>query len=392
MSRPFDVLIVGGGVVGLTAALAMAQRNYTVAVIDAGALKVEVSPTDTRVYAINKASQHLLQDLGVWHHLDKNRVAPYNKMYVWDAVNGAHIDFDSRVIAAPDLGAIIDESILKQALLQRIFNESAISLFPHSIIDEVNVTARAVTIQSQQASWEGRLLMAADGANSPVRQKLGVEQTTWPYDQHAIVATVKTEKAHARTASQVFHPDGPLAFLPLADAHQCSIVWSTEPQRVQNLMTLDEDDFNTQLTQAFAERLGQVTLISARHQFPLRMRHVKRYMGNRWLLLGDAAHTIHPLAGLGLNVGLADIACWLRCLDASNGQLDSTKVLGAYQRDRKNEVWQIIMLMEGFKLLFGNALMPVSALRGLGLRLCNQSSWLKRLFIQHASGESRQVF
>ena len=386
MSQHFDVLIVGGGIVGLTTALAMAQRNYTVAVIDAGALKADTSNIDARVYAINKASQSLLMKLGVWQHLDSARVSPYKKMHVWEGVNGASIDFDSRSIAAPDLGAIIEESILKQAILQQILAESTISLFPHCCVDEVCSSMQGVQISSQNVVWSGQLLMIADGANSPTRQKLNVELTTWPYNQKALVATVQTEKPHQQTAYQVFNPDGPLAFLPLSDPHLCSIVWSTDPKRVEQLMALDEQAFNAELTHAFAEHLGQVALVSTRYQFPLQMRHVKQYSGNHWLLLGDAAHTIHPLAGLGLNVGLGDVRCWLRLLDAANGALPSRKVLNAYQRERKSAVWQVILLMDGFKLLFGHSLAPITTLRSLGLRICNQITPLKRLFIQHAAG------
>ncbi|MCL9684526.1 UbiH/UbiF/VisC/COQ6 family ubiquinone biosynthesis hydroxylase [Legionella maioricensis] len=386
MSQHFDVLIVGGGIVGLTAALAMAQHHYTVAVIDAGTLKADTSGVDSRVYAINKASQALLLELGVWQHLDASRVSPYKKMHVWDGVNGASIDFDSRSIAAPDLGAIIEESVLKQALLQQIISEEKISLFPHCSVDEVCSSIQGVQISSQNVVWSGQLLMIADGANSPTRQKLNVELTTWPYHQKALVATVQIEKTHQQTAYQVFNPDGPLAFLPLSDPHQCSIVWSTNAERAQQLIALDEEAFNAELTQAFAAYLGHVTLVSTRYQFPLQMRHVKQYSGNRWLLLGDAAHTIHPLAGLGLNVGLADVRCWLQLLEASNGALPSRKILNAYQRERKSAVWQIILLMEGFKWLFGYSLAPVAALRGLGLRICNGITPLKRLFIQHASG------
>jgi 2-octaprenylphenol hydroxylase len=230
--------------------------------------------------------------------------------------------------------------------------------------------------------------MIADGANSPTRKKLDVPLTTWSYNQEALVATVSTEKPHQKTAYQVFNPDGPLAFLPLSNPNHCSIVWSTKPSRAQNLLKLNDDAFSSQLTQAFAERLGQVRLESARHQFPLQMRHVKHYVGKNWVLLGDAAHTIHPLAGLGLNVGLADISSWLHHLDSSKskGHLTSMNLLRAYQRERKFVVWQTILLMEGFKHLFSNSHRPITTLRGIGLRFCNEVSPLKRLFIQHAAG------
>jgi 2-octaprenylphenol hydroxylase len=388
MSQCFDVLIVGGGIVGLTAALAMAERDYTVAIIDGGSLKIDTSKADQRVYAMNKASQNILTELGVWQHLDAARVAPYDKMYVWDGVSGAHIDFNSRSVASSSLGTILEESVLKQALLQQIADQPTISLFPHSFVDEIHISDQEAKLSSTNKTWEGQLLMIADGPDSPTRKKLNIELTSWSYNQNALVARVQTEKIHQGTAYQVFNPDGPLAFLPLSDPNHCSIVWSTDPKRAQNLMTLDKEEFNNQLTQAFGGRLGAVTLLSDRYQFPLHMRHVKQYTGKRWLLLGDAAHTIHPLAGLGLNVGLADVRSWLNCLDSSNDILVSRKALGAYQRERKNEVWQIILLMEGFKMFFGYSLTPMTLLRGWGLSICNGIAPLKRLFIQHASGES----
>lgn len=387
MSQQFDVIVIGAGVVGLTAALAMAEREYSVAVIDSGDLKADSTRADPRVYAINHASKSLLQKLGAWQNLDSTRVSPYSKMHVWDAMNGALIDFDSRDIAAQNLGAIIEESVLKQALLQRVYLRSNINLFPQSTVDDLCNQEQSIRVSSQERTWDGRLLMVADGANSPTRKKLKVELTSWPYHQQAVIVTVTTEKPHQNTAYQVFNPDGPLAFLPLVHPNQCSIVWSTNAARAQVLMGLSDDEFNAELTRAFAAKLGQVHVISTRHQFPLLMRHVKQYIGDHWMILGDAAHTIHPLAGLGLNVGLADVSTWLNCLDAVKSSSFTPKMLGAYQRERKHAVWQIILLMEGFKRAFSPTFAPINVLRGLGLRACNKITPLKRLFIQHAAGQ-----
>lgn len=387
MNHEFDVLIAGGGVVGLTAALAMAQRHYTVAVIDSGALTAVCSALpDPRVFAINKASQTLLAELGAWQHLDQSRVSPYQQMHVWDSINGAYIDFDSRDIAEARLGSIIEESVLKEALLRQIGAESNISLFAHSCVEDVYPREQGIQIRAQNKLWSGQLLLVADGAQSPTRQKLNVALTHWSYNQSALVATVHIEKSHQQRAYQVFHPDGPLAFLPLADPHCCSIVWSSEPARVRALMACEEELFNKEVTSAFAQELGQVRLIGARYHFPLHMRHVKHYVGKHWILLGDAAHTIHPLAGLGLNLGLADVRAWLRCLEQHQGALGLSKRLGAYQRERKHAVWQTILLMEGLKRAFSYSSPPLARLRGLGLRACNELLPLKRLFIQHAEG------
>lgn len=386
MREMFDVMIIGGGIVGLSAAIAMSQRNYKVAVIDAGSLTMDVAVSDTRVYAINQASQSLLQALDVWSQLDKARISPYRHMHVWDAANGACIDFDARLIGTSQLGVILEEAIMRQALLQRA-SQLGIMLFPQSRVNHVQTGLEQVQVSSSAGSWYSRLLMVADGATSATRQLLGVVMTSWPYHQHAIVGTVQTEKPHQATAYQVFNSDGPLAFLPLSDPQQCSIVWSTTPAHAEALMAMSEPEFNQKITAAFSAKLGLSQLVSKRHQFPLYMRHASQYHGVRWMLMGDAAHTIHPLAGLGLNVGLADVSAWLDIIDQSKSPMWAEKTLGAYQRRRKHAVWQIIGIMEALKALFANPLSPVKRLRGAGLSACNTIPMVKRFFIEQAAGQ-----
>lgn len=388
MSQQFDVVVIGGGVVGLTAALAMVSRGFSVAIIDAGNLTANSTIPDPRVYAINQASQDLLQELGVWAHLDPERVSPYRQMYVWDAASDAHIQFDARMIASDHLGTIIEESVLKQALLQLLnAKKTEVEFFVNHRVTGLETNEDFIHVSAGQTNWQAQLLMIADGANSPCRQLLQVPLTTWPYHQQAVVASVHTEKSHQQTAYQVFNADGPLAFLPLIQEQQCSIVWSTSSAHAKRVMTLSDEAFNQELEAAFASRLGKVKVMGKRYQFPLIMRHAKQYTGERWLLLGDAAHTIHPLAGLGLNVGLADVATWLACSEKLNTLHAMKKVLGSYQRQRKYAVWQIIAMMDGLKSLFTNPLSPVIALRGLGLKICNGLTPLKRMFIEQAAGK-----
>jgi 2-octaprenylphenol hydroxylase len=388
MNQQFDVVVIGGGVVGLTTALAMAQQGFLTAVVDTGTLTVNLSTPDSRVYAINQASQDLLQQLGVWPQLDKTRVSPYQRMYVWDAANGAHIEFDARMIAAQQLGTILEESVLKQALLQGVAKQAGVILFPESTVMIVEQQVDSIIVSSISHSWQAKLLMVADGGSSPCRQLLKVPLTSYSYHHQAIVASVSTEKAHQKTAYQVFNAEGPLAFLPLIDDQQSSIVWSTTLSAAKRLMALSDEAFNQELTKAFANKLGQAKVQGARHQFPLTMRHAKQYSGKRWLLLGDAAHTIHPLAGLGLNVGLADVATWLACLtNTGRSILTSSKALGAYQRQRKHAVWQVIVMMDGLKTLFTSSFTTMIALRGLGLRISNHCLPLKRMLIAQAAGE-----
>jgi len=383
MDNLFDVIVMGGGVVGLAAALAMAQRQYSVALIDAGTFDIDDSQPDLRVYAINQASQTLLQQLGAWQVLDKKRLSPYQHMHVWDGVTNAAIDFDSRMIASSELGTIIEESQLRKALLQKLADYPKVQRFPGQRITQLDSKNTPIKMASEHLCWQGRLLIAADGKGSPARDLLQCKLTTWSYHQQALVARVQTEKPHEKTAWQIFNADGPLAFLPLADVNQCSIVWSTSVRKAGDLMAMPEEEFNTQLTQAFASRLGEVKVLSTRHQFPLQMRHTQDYVGANWLLMGDAAHTIHPLAGLGLNVGLADLRTLLQLMDQQPNQLTSKRVLQAYQRQRKHAVWQTIAMMDSLKWLFANPLLPFA--RKCGLKICNSLPFIKRLFIEQAA-------
>ena len=223
------VIVIGGGVVGLSAALAMQQRGYSVTLLDAGSLQVDASAISARVYAINPASQRLFQQLGVWDRLDAARLSPYQHMHVWDATTQAHIDFDSRMVAASQLGTILDESNIRHALLQAIAKTDII-VCPESCVVSVKENLDTIDVSTEQLSFTAALLIIADGASSSTRELLQVPLTQWSYHQHALVATVQTEKSHQQTAYQVFNAEGILAFLPLADEHQCSIVWSGRPQ------------------------------------------------------------------------------------------------------------------------------------------------------------------
>lgn len=387
ISKSLDVLVIGGGVVGLSAAVAMAARGFKTAVMDAGSLKILSTDKNTRVYAINGASQALLTRLGVWELLAPDVISPYRGMHVWDASNHAEITFDARDAAKAQLGVILEEMPLRAALLKRAEALGVLLISDTRVMACVEEAAGMRVTGDDGAVFQVKLLMVADGANSSTRELLGVALTTWPYDHEALVATVQTEKPHQEIAYQVFTSDGPLAFLPLHDPHQCSIVWSQPPERTQALMTLEQKDFDTALTQAFEDKLGVVTLQSTRVSFPLHMRHVQQYSSKNWLLMGDAAHTIHPLAGLGLNVGLADLTSWLALLDEQGCGAWSERLLAAYQRERKHEVWSVIALMQGIKALFGASLTPIGVLRGLGMRAWNRFSPLKRMLVKYASGE-----
>lgn len=385
MHSTADVIVVGGGIVGLSAAIAMCMQGFSVIVLDAGSLTVTITQSDPRVYAINQASKVLFQTLGVWERIDKQRISLYRHMHVWDSINGAHIDFDARMVGKDSLGAIIEACVIMDALLQRA-NELNVVLVPNCTVSGVESLMDGVSVWDNVHQRTARLLIVADGALSKTRDLLKVSTISWPYHQQAIVTTIRTEKPHYQTAYQIFHPDGPLAFLPLADKNECSIVWSTSKERANDLMALSVSLFASELTRAFQKKLGALTIIGARYQFPLIMRHVKQYSGQHWILMGDAAHTIHPLAGLGLNEGLADLAAWVTYFIDDKNAIESLKSLRAYQRQRKYALWKTIAVMEGLNGLFSNSLRPLVVLRGFGLSTCNHLTPLKRLFIEYAAG------
>ena len=379
-----DVLVVGGGVVGLTAAIGMASRGFSTVVLDAGVLDASDVALNTRVYAINAASQGLLTKLGVWACLPEEGRAPYRGMHIWDALNQAEIKFHAREQAQSELGFILEDTVLKQALLKRA-DAQGVDLISQARVAACVETTRGMQVTTDDGRlWDTKLLMVSDGANSRVRAMLDVALISKSYQHDALVVTVETEKPHDETAYQVFHADGPLAFLPLKSAHQCSIVWSHPPKRISTLMALEDRAFELELAKAFSNKLGAVRVLSVRTAHPLQMRHVQQYRGRAWMLLGDAAHTIHPLAGLGLNVGLADVSAWLRLLDKQG--MWSWRTLCSYQRERKHAVWLVISLMQGIKTLFGITHAPVKLMRGVGIRALHQLTPLKRKVMAYASG------
>lgn len=384
----YDLIVVGGGIVGLSTALSLAAFGLKLALIDNNSLDTNAIIPNGRVYAINQTSRRLWENLDVWPLFEPEDLAPYQKMHIWDASNHAHIDFDSRLVSGSELGFIMSDTAIKKALLQKIQQSHNIDIFQQQTVETVCSNESRVCITNKQNSWEANTLLIADGAESPLRNKLQVPLTSWFYHHHAITATVTIEKPHKQTAWQVFNPDGPLAFLPLKNPNQCSIVWSTSPKRAQHLKEVDDLFFNQALNESFGHTLGKISIAGSRHTFPLVMRQAKQYAGQNWALLGDAAHTIHPLAGLGLNMGLADVSLIVSLIQTGKKPHFTKKMLGAYQRERKSAVWQAIALVSAIKTLFGNPMPPIHLARGLGLRLCNQLTPLKRLFIEYANGQS----
>jgi 2-octaprenylphenol hydroxylase len=394
-TQTYDVAIVGGGMVGLATAIGLANADLNVVVIDAGTIQAVSGEPKLRVSAINKASQQLLQNLGAWQYLDDNRVSPYQKMSVWDKDGLGKIEFDAHSISETHLGSIIENDAISYALAKRASEISNLTHLEGQRLERIAFGEREAWLTLANGdNISAAVVVAADGANSWVRQQCSIPLTFWDYGHHAIVATVRTELAHDATARQAFLPGGPLAMLPLYDDHLCSIVWSVSPDQAKQLLALDEVEFSKALTAALDGRLGLCQVISERQSFPLRMRYARHFARHRLVLAGDAAHTIHPLAGQGVNLGFLDAAS---IIDTFTQLHEQGKDLGEYshlralERWRKAEAMEMIATMEGFKRLFAGSNPLKKAVRDIGLTLVDNVAGLKTVFIKQAMGNKMKL-
>lgn len=389
----YDVLIVGGGMVGLTLANLLSDSGLKIAVVEKFEPRAVEDEIDIRVSAINRASLNIFKSIGVWPEMAA-RAGVYHDMHVWDSTGAGVIHFDGAEVGLDALGYIIENTVIQQAL-QR-FAEQAENV---DWICPVTINSIKLGDDSSDGSWQqlhledGRILecsliVGADGSRSQVRAAANIEFERLSYGQRAIVCTVETEKSHAETAWQCFTPDGPLAFLPLMNG-QSSIVWSLEEGKVDAMLALDETSFCRELEQAFEYQLGSVKLVSSRAAFPLGHGHVDQYVQNGLALVGDAAHNIHPLAGQGANLGFLDAACLAEVIihaHAANRQWSALHSLRKYERARKGENHLMESAMTGFKLLFSNDSAVLSTVRNAGLVLVDQAPMIKQQFMRHALG------
>lgn len=387
----FDVIINGSGMVGATLACLLAQSGRKIAVIEASkplskpkAFDLK-APYDLRVSAISRASQKAFEKINAWDAMLSMRALPYEVMDVWDAEGDGNVRFDAADLGEPDLGHIIENSVVQSAVAEKMDSFDNVTIYQPDRLKHFEVLADCVeaTLESgKQLSAD--LIVGADGANSQVRTLAGIDVTVDDYAQRGLVATVKTQEHHQFTAWQRFQPTGPLAFLPLADG-SCSIVWTLPSDRADYYLSLNKTDFKLALAEAFDHKLGKITKVSDRAAFPLRGSQATPYVLERVALIGDAAHTIHPLAGQGVNLGIKD------ALELSQQLTDisdcgSLKALRRYERARRGDNVMTMRAMEGFRLLFGHSASSVKTLRNLGMNMFNQAPMIKNQVIKKAMG------
>lgn len=390
----FDIIIVGAGMVGATLACGLAEEAETlrIAVIDANKPNLDWNNDsyDMRVSAITRASQCLFKKIAVWEKIIEQRISPYQDMFVWDEGSDGELHFDSADMGEADLGHIIENRVVVKALHQRMKELSQITLLCPAQLQSIDFNNDKTELSLDDGTrLSAKLVVAADGTRSWVRQQADIAVKGWDFDQAALVTTVKTEKYHQDTAWQRFLSTGPLAFLPLTEGYS-SIVWSTSPAEAKRLTGISEKDFAVELEQAFDSKLGKIESVAGRAVFPLRLFETLNYVKHRLALVGDAAHTIHPLAGQGVNLGLADVASLITVVvDALNEKKDlgDIKVLRRYERWRRAENRSMLVAMDGLKRVFGSDLTIVKDLRRFGLNLTNRITTIKNLLMHQAMGK-----
>ena len=394
-----EVIVVGGGLVGAALACLLGEAGVAVTVLDArpGPLDGEAvgrGQPAQRVSAVTPVSQRLLTRLGAWPAMAARRVTPYTGMQVWDAEGNGEISFDADQAGTDVLGHIVENDVMLAALEARLARLPSVTQVFGARLDAMQTTAvgRRLMLADGQRYF-APLAVAADGARSQVRELAGIDVSARETGHAALVTTVRTGRGHGGVARQVFLASGPLAFLPLSvagDDRYCSIVWSTSPDEAARLCALPRDALGGEMAAAFEQRLGTVEPIDDAVHIPLTQRHAGHYVEPGLALVGDAAHSIHPLAGQGVNLGFMDAAVLAEeLLEARRrgAELGDIRILSRYARRRRGDNASMLALMDGFRLLFGSENPALRLARNIGLSGVDRLEPIKRLLMRQAIGE-----
>ena len=381
-----EIIVVGGGVVGAAIALGLHQAGVDVALVERGAHPPAYDPHDydLRVYAISPASRKFLNSLGVWNGISQQRISPYQHMQVWDEMPVKSLHFSADDLGVNELGYIVESSLILCCLwagFQALpcYLNTAISAF------ETDETATRLTLADGE-TISARLVIAAEGKDSPLREWSGIDCLRWDYPQQAVICHVSTEKPHKGTAWQRFLPEGPLAFLPLMDGRS-SIVWSSSA--AASLLALNDEAFCELLSTSMHLRLGRVTGCTRRLGFPIGLLHASEMVRPRLALAGDAAHVVHPLAGQGVNLGLADAEALITEMQSAfehKRDPGNLRVLKRYERVRRADILDMLAVTDGLHRAYARRFAGWDDLRNLGMSAVNRLPPIKNALMRRALG------
>lgn len=381
-----DIVVVGGGMVGGALACGLAQQGFSVTVLEKNhhAGFDPGSDPDLRISAIGSASINLLQKLGVWSAVAQMRMAPYRQLETWEW-QSACLTFQAAALGLPELGFMVENRVLQTALWQTMQRLQVTLNSPATLNDIIPHSGGWRVTLSDGQQLNTRLLIGADGAHSRLRQLAGIGVHGWRYSQSCLLITVRCASPAGDTTWQQFTPQGPRAFLPLHE-NWASLVWYDDPARIRQLQALPLAQLQKEVERSFPARLGRVR-VTACAAFPLVRRHASRYVQEGLVLVGDAAHTIHPLAGQGVNLGYRDVDALLTLLtEARQQQWYSVDVLQQYQRKRYRDNLLMQSGMDLFYITFSNTCMPLKVLRNVGLVFSQHAGIIKRQVLRYALG------
>ena len=372
----FDILVIGSGVVGSALAIKVSKLGYKVAIVDSK----ESPPNSFRHLSINQKSKSFLKEIGIWENI-KNSAFPYERIKVWDQEGTGFIDFNAKEAQLPNLGYIVREGEIQKNLIQK-FNENKVESFWGEAVQQINFLNNEIFCKTNKGTHIAKMIVGCDGMNSKIRELSEINSRSWSYNQTAIVTNFKTS-INESCIKQTFTSVGPLALLPINEK-ESTMIWSIDDDVSYRFLAMSDEEFTSEVVKKFGEKIGKLNMISKRQHFPLHHLSAKTFAKKGIFLVGDSAHHIHPLAGLGLNSGIGDVVCLSELIE-SNGLENLQEIILTYNRKRIPINLGLAASMEAFKRGFGQKNIWLRLFRNTAFNIANKMSPLKKKFMELAT-------